>query len=340
MGAVLMALDKNKTGIMAAIQAATEGKAPIGQKRSAASATPAKPAQTSERAHRGLPKGTVGSVRSGLGGIQDIPTEQILPWGPQDRIELTAVNSPAEDVTDLKTSIEASGQQVPVLLRPARQRDGMFEVIYGRRRILACQELGIPVKALIRTLDDGEALIAKGLENASRVDLSFYERARFAQAILEQGHSRDEAMQALSISKNSLSQLERVARLIPDRAGYEIGAAPKAGRPKWMALAAAFESGALTEDTVFRVMAALPHDTGSDDRLQAVLDSLTKRGTPSARTVEREPIEGLTVKSTNTSVSLTVKRSGASKDFADWLDSNLDQLIKDSYQAFKEGAGE
>jgi len=100
-------------------------------------------------------------------------------------------------VTSLADSISNNGQQVPVLLRPAADKDGKFEVIYGRRRILACQQLGIPVKALIRTLDDGEALIAKGLENANRQDLSFYERARFAQAILEQGHTREQALQAL-----------------------------------------------------------------------------------------------------------------------------------------------
>ncbi|WP_370402696.1 ParB/RepB/Spo0J family partition protein [Sulfitobacter sp. JB4-11] len=226
-----MALDKNKAGIMAAISAATAGTDP--------SDTP----QESARAHRTLPKGTVGSVRAGLGGIQEIRTISILPWGPHDRLQLTAVNSLDEEVVSLAESIKASGQQVPVLLRPSDHQDGKFDVVYGRRRILACEQLGIPVKALIRTLDDSEALIAKGLENASRQDLSFYERARFAHAILEQGHTREEAQQALSISKNTLSQLERVARLIPDEVGMAIGPAHGAGRPKWMALAAALEGG-------------------------------------------------------------------------------------------------
>ena len=256
-----MALDKNKTGIMAAISAATEGQAPIGI----------------NRAHRSLPKGTVGSVRAGLGGIQEIDTSLILPWGPQDRLELTAVNATDGDVLDLAESIKSSGQQVPVLLRPAGQHDGKFEVIYGRRRILACQQLGVSVKALIRTLDDSEALIAKGIENASRQDLSFYERARFAQAILGQGHSREQALQALAISKNTLSQLERVARLVPDAVGVAIGPAHGAGRPKWMALAAAFEGGALTEVDALKALSALSEDETSDTRLQAVLTCLDKR---------------------------------------------------------------
>ena len=107
-----MALDKNKAGIMAAITAATTGVTP-------------KQSHNTPRAHRTLPKGTVGSVRAGLGGIQEIETALILPWGPQDRLELTAVNSDeADDVQDLIESIRTSGQQVPVLLRPAADRAG------------------------------------------------------------------------------------------------------------------------------------------------------------------------------------------------------------------------
>ena len=207
-----MAMGKNKTGIMAAITAASEA-----SKESA-----------SDRAHRTLPKGTIGSVRAGLGGIQEIDTNLILAWGPKDRldIELTAVNTDAtnESIHDLAASIAESGQQVPVLLRPSKDRDGHFEVIYGQRRILACSHLGMPVRALIRTLDDTDALMAKGLENAGRAELSYYERVRFAQAILEQGYSRAEACQALAISKNTLSQLERINRLVPVAVGEAIGA--------------------------------------------------------------------------------------------------------------------
>ncbi|KQI70590.1 hypothetical protein AN191_17375 [Loktanella sp. 5RATIMAR09] len=291
------------------------------------------------RAHRSLPKGTVGSVRAGLGGIQEIDTALILPWGPQDRLALTAVNSTEGDVLDLMESIQQSGQQVPVLLRPAGKHDGRFEVVYGRRRILACQQLGVPVKALIRTLDDSEALIAKGLENASRQDLSFYERARFAQAILEQGHSREQAQQALSISKNTLSQLERVARLIPDRVGQAIGPAHGAGRPKWMALAAAFESGALTNTDAMKLLQKAPEDAGSDARLQAVLGGLGKRGAKDSRPAQRAPVDGAVVKSTKSSVTVTVKRAGDTTAFADWFDENIDRLIAESYRSFQNGSG-
>ena len=317
-----MAMGKNKTGIMAAITAATEAAKDSG----------------SERAHRTLPKGTIGSVRAGLGGIQDIDTNLILAWGPKDRldIELTAVNNaePNEAIQDLASSIAEAGQQVPVLLRPSKERDGHFEVIYGQRRILACRQLGIPVRALIRTLDDTDALMAKGLENAGRAELSYYERVRFAQAILEQGYSRAEVCQALAISKNTLSQLERINRLVPCAVGEAIGAAPGAGRPKWTSLATAFEKEQLTEKAALGVLGR-SGELESDGRLELVLKEIGKRGKQERSIEERSPLPGVQIKSGKSGLSLSVKRAGDNTQFANWLDQNLDQLIQDSFERFQ-----
>ena len=317
-----MAMGKNKTGIMAAISAAAETQKDSG----------------SERAHRTLPKGTIGSVRAGLGGIQDIDTNLILAWGPQDRLgfELTAVNiaEPNEAIRDLASSISEAGQQVPVLLRPSKERDGHFEVIYGQRRILACRHLGIPVRALIRTLEDTDALLAKGLENAGRAELSYYERVRFAQAILEQGYSRAEVCQALAISKNTLSQLERINRLVPAAVGEAIGAAPGAGRPKWTALATAFEKEQLIEKVALGVLGQ-SGELESDGRLDLVLKEVGKRGKQERSVEERSPLPGVQIKSGKSGLSVTVRRAGDNTKFANWLDQNLDQLIQDSFERFQ-----
>ncbi|WP_244867381.1 plasmid partitioning protein RepB [Vannielia litorea] len=292
----------------------------------------------SDRAHRTLPKGTIGSVRAGLGGIQEIDTNLILAWGPKDRldIELTAVNStePHESIQDLASSIAEAGQQVPVLLRPSKERDGHFEVIYGQRRILACRHLGIPVRALIRTLDDTDALLAKGLENAGRAELSYYERVRFAQAILEQGYSRAEVCQALAISKNTLSQLERINRLVPTAVGEAIGAAPGAGRPKWTTLATAFEKEQLTEKAALGVLGR-SGELESDGRLELVLKEIGKRGKQERSIEERSPLPGVQIKSGKSGLSVTVRRAGDNTKFANWLDQNLDQLIQDSFERFQ-----
>ncbi len=324
-----MALKQNKTSMAAAIAAAA-GNPPI------------QPTKT-ERANAALPRGTIASVRVGAGGIQDIDTSLILPWGPKDRlgIELTPVNSDAEAYVDsavleLAESIkDAGGQQVPVLLRPSEEVDGHFEVIYGRRRILACQHLNQPVRALVRTLDDKEALQAKGLENSSRVDLSYYERARFAREILNQGYDRSEAITALAISKNTLSQLERVTNDIPDDLGDMIGPAPKSGRPKWTALADALRKGVITADKAKKLLETL-NVANSDDRLNGLLGSLT----PKIEAQEVRPAPDVVIRTSNSAVNMTINRAGDNEAYTSWLSDNLGQLIQDSYERFKESAEE
>ncbi|WP_240722805.1 plasmid partitioning protein RepB [Poseidonocella sp. HB161398] len=316
-----MAMGKNKTGIMAAITAAAEAKPAAG------------------RAHHSLPKGTIGSVRAGLGGIQEIDTGLILPWGPKDRmdVELTGVNSDEAQasIDELAESIRGSGQQVPVLLRPSSTEDGHFEVVYGRRRILACKAAGLPVKALIRTMDDSQALMAKGLENASRAELSFYERARFAQTIGAQGHDRAEIMQALAISKNTLSQLERITRLVPDEVGDAIGPAPASGRPKWMALAQIFERGVADGDAAIAILSRTADTATSDERLDFLLKEITRRGARSSERAESMPVPGVTIRSARSAITMSVKRAGESRAFSDWLDSHLEEVIRESYERFR-----
>jgi len=313
-----MALDKNKSGIMAAISAATEGQAPIGK----------------NRAHRALPKGTVGSVRAGLGGIQDIDTALVLPWGPQDRLELTAVNSAEADVMTLADSIRASGQQVPVLLRPSREHDGKFEVIYGRRRLAACAKLGLKVRANVQDLDNATALLAKGLENAARRNLSFYEKARFASEILKAGHDTKTVRKVLNLSASGLSHLTKVTDNVPEEIGAQIGAAPKSGRPKWTALADAFIAHKINAPAAFAILALMDDTLSSDDRLENLLKEIARRGARPGEGREVTPVKGVTIKSGRATTTVSIKRAGENAAFATWLDHKLSDIIKKSYAEF------
>lgn len=318
-----MALKKNKDSILAAISAAVEN--------------PESKPKATERAQRSLPRGTIGSVRAGLGGIQEIDTKLILSWGPPDRLEteLTAVNSEEvpESVLELATSIAGAGQQIPVLLRPAKDHDGHFEVVYGRRRILACKKLGITVKALIRTLDDTEALMAKGLENSSRTDLSFYERARFATAILDQGYDRATACQALSVSKNTLSQLERITRLVPSSVGDAIGAAPDTGRPKWMTFATLFEGGSIDEAWCLRALKDCSEDFMSDDRLSYLIKMAAhsrSEKTSAKPNLALGDVGTMTMSNNAIKISLSKEHRDGFKEFLEGEIQSLLQRYKDN----------
>src|SRR5437588_5614889 len=57
----------------------------------------------------------------------------------------------------LKQSIAQRGQEVPILVREHPETKGRYQSAYGHRRVRATRELGISVKAILRSLSD-EAL--------------------------------------------------------------------------------------------------------------------------------------------------------------------------------------
>ncbi len=279
----------------------------------------------------------LGALQGSLAAIREMDPDLIDDWGPTDRLdEFTAVNSD-DDGTGfdaLKNSIRDGGQQVPILVRKAKS-EGRYEAIYGRRRLRACRELGIKVRANVQDIDDRTALLAKGLENAARRNLSFYEKARFAEAILEAGHATPTVRQVLSLSASGLSHLMKVTQNVPVKVGDLVGAAPKSGRPKWTALAELFISKKLTEKVALSVLKNCGQDVSSDDRLGVLLKEASKRGARQGNvTSEVTPVEGVTIKTGRGSVSMSVKKSGANAQFAEWLDDNLAEIIKRSYAEF------
>ncbi len=279
----------------------------------------------------------LGALQGSLAAIREIDPDLIDDWGPTDRLdEFTAVNSDDDGAgfDALKNSIRDGGQQVPILVRKAKS-EGRYEAIYGRRRLRACRELGIKVRSNVQDIDDQTALLAKGLENAARRNLSFYEKARFAEAILEAGHATPTVRQVLSLSASGLSHLMKVTQNVPVKVGDLVGAAPKSGRPKWTALAELFISKKLTEKVALSVLKNCGQEVSSDDRLEVLLKEASKRGARQGNvTSEVTPVEGVTIKTGRGSVSMSVKKSGANAQFAEWLDDNLVEIIKRSYAEF------
>ncbi|MEO1538284.1 MAG: plasmid partitioning protein RepB [Pseudomonadota bacterium] len=279
----------------------------------------------------------LGALQGSIAAIREIDPVLVDDWGPSDRLdEFTAVNSEHDDESfaALKNSIDEGGQQVPILVRRSKT-EGRFEAIYGRRRLKACQELGIKVRANVQDLDDATALLAKGLENAARRNLSFYEKARFAEAILGAGHDSTTVKQVLNLSKSALSHLAKVTQNVPANIGDLVGSAPKSGRPKWTALAEIFLAGRLTQQAALKLLEKLGPGVSSDDRLDMLIKEATKRGArQGVGSTEVSPVEGVSIKTGRSSVSMSVKKSGANAEFAEWLDENLAEIIKKSYSEF------
>lgn len=278
----------------------------------------------------------LGALQGSLSAIRELDPNLIDDWGPKDRLDgFTAVNSDddGDGFETLKSSIKDGGQQVPILVRRAGT-EGRFEIIYGRRRLRACRELGLKVRANVQDLDDATALLAKGLENAARRNLSFYEKARFAAVIQVAGHNTKTVRQVLSLSASGLSHLTKVTDNIPDDVGDQIGAAPKSGRPKWTALAEAFASKKVNASSSFAILSKLNAELSSDDRLEQLMREITRRGARPSEGREATPVPGVTIKSGRATIAMSIKRAGENAAFAEWLDRELEDIIKKSYQEF------
>jgi ParB family chromosome partitioning protein len=233
------------------------------------------------------------------------------------------------DFDALVTSIAEHGQKVPILVRPEPNKEGHYQIAYGRRRLRAAAKLGLKVKAIVQSLSDNELVIAQGKENLDRQDLSFIEKALFAHRLEEAGYPRDVIIAALSTDKADLSRYISVARGVPHTVILAIGPAPKAGRARWLALVDAVSSSPTKVEAIIGDEAFA--DLDSDQRLQRVLSKIAARDAKKAT--------GETWKTRHGQKAAQIERSGAKTritfdermvpEFADYLTTRLDELFEE-----------
>lgn len=248
----------------------------------------------------------------------DVSAELIDFAGLDDRLD-----EDREGLEALKASIREYGQQVPVLLRNHPSAEGRYEVVFGRRRVMALKELGLPVKAMLRDLNDRELIVAQGQENSARKDLSFIEKANFAAQMIEAGFDRKVICDALSIDKTVISRMLAVTDAVPTKLIRAIGAAPSAGRDRWLALAKKIG------DRPLRDLTSAAKGPDSDARFVAVFASLNAPR-PAPATVKLESSDGKALgNARNTNKKTVIELSGEGRDFADWLLDHMAELHRD-----------
>lgn len=233
------------------------------------------------------------------------------------------------DFDALVTSIAEHGQKVPILVRPDPNKEGHYQIAYGRRRLRAAAKLGLKVKAIVQSLSDNELVIAQGKENLDRQDLSFIEKALFAHRLEEAGYPREVIIAALSTDKADLSRYISVARGVPHTVILAIGPAPKAGRARWLALVDAVSSSPTKVEAIIGDQAFADLDT--DQRLQRVLSKIAAR--------DAKKTTGETWKTRHGQKAAQIERSGARTritfdermvpEFADYLTTRLDELFEE-----------
>jgi ParB family transcriptional regulator, chromosome partitioning protein len=258
--------------------------------------------------------------------IQQIETRLIAPSAFEDRFGLE------EGIDDLEASIRGSGQQLPVLLRKRAETGPggeIYEPVYGRRRILACARIGIPVKALVSDLDDEAAIVAQGLENAARLETSFIERAMFVSRILEAGFKQEIVEKSLGIDQSLVSRMRGVVSGIPRDLILAIGPAHGAGRRQWEELRTALKETDVAP--LPRLLAAVPGDIPSPERLRAAIAAARRPAEqPSSRPASAAELVPGRVSARRSGRNLTVKLDRrAPEAFLDHLESKLPALYEE-----------
>lgn len=138
---------------------------------------------------------------------------------------------------ELRELIREQGQQVPILVRQHPEHEGRYQIAYGHRRLRACRELGIRVRAFVQVLSDSDLLRAQISENAGRSDLTWAEKAVLVQKLMSDfGWSSATVQTAFAISKSEVSSMTTGIAAIPEDVIFAIGPAPKIGRPRWIKL--------------------------------------------------------------------------------------------------------
>ena len=108
-----------------------------------------------------------------------------------------------EELNNLAESLKLEGQQVPIKVRP---NGPWYEIVFGHRRVAASKLAGFTtVLAIIEDSDDEMALIQQTLENESRQEVPYLERAKGYKNLLDKlGCNRNQLSKKIGVSEQTI----------------------------------------------------------------------------------------------------------------------------------------
>lgn len=241
---------------------------------------------------------------------------------------------------ELRSAIQTQGQSSPILVRPSPDSDGRYMIVFGHRRARAARDLGIPVRAVVKSLENIAHIIAQGQENTARANLSFIEKALFAKKLDEMGQTKETVKAALTVDDSLLSRMLSIVETIPAEVLEALGAARGIGRDRWDDLKRLFTLPGSREAAKHLVASPelLALDTeGKYQRLVNVLEGRKKPVRKSAEPSQKlnwtpvgTPISA-EAKDTGKAFTITLRKAQAS-EFGAYISENLEQL----YRAFRD----
>lgn len=220
-----------------------------------------------------------------------IAIDQIVPNPAQPRIRMDE-----RGIDELAASISAKGLLQPIIVK---RKENVYEIIAGERRYRAAILAGLrEVPAMVRDVDDREALEIALMENLQREDLGPLEVAAVYERFAEEfAYTHEEIAKRMGVDRSSVTNCLRLLKL-----------------PEWVKELMA--EGKLTQGHG-RVILSL----GSEREQKRFVEKVLREGT-SVRELERqarkvvpskEPavtfLEETLVKALQTKVNITMRRN-------------------------------
>lgn len=181
---------------------------------------------------------------------------------------------------ELVEAIRERGQDTPILVRPHPSTKDRYQIVFGHRRVRAARLLKRPVKAVVKFVSDTDHVIAQGQENSARENLSFIERASFANHLQALGYERRTIQLALSIDNALLTRMLSVTARVPETIIQAIGAAKGIGRDRWLDFAAVVEQAGASSAAEAMLASDALTGMSSEDRFELLLSAARKAAKP------------------------------------------------------------
>jgi ParB family transcriptional regulator, chromosome partitioning protein len=143
-------------------------------------------------------------------GARQIAIDLVRPSASNPRLRFDD-----EALRDLADSIRAKGLIQPIIVRPAADTPGRFEIIAGERRWRAAQLAGVhEIPVVIHDVNDREALEMAIVENVQRSDLNQIEEARgYSKLIDDFGYTQNDLARVIGKSRSHIANIIRLLQL-------------------------------------------------------------------------------------------------------------------------------
>ena len=148
---------------------------------------------------------------SGKSGLRELSLNSVQSGKFQPRSHFDE-----QYIKELADSIAKSGIMQPIIVRPVEAKGGVkYEIIAGERRWRAAKIAGeITIPAIIRDVDDKQALELALIENVQRQDLNPIEEGRGYQRLMDEfDYTQEVLSKTLGKSRSHIANLLRLLNL-------------------------------------------------------------------------------------------------------------------------------